>query len=1738
MSKVVKAIIGVALVVVGVVTGNFQLVLMGASMFVQALIKPKGRPRAASAATLQVGEVARQALYGRAATAGSLVDCFNYGGKYGTDWEVLVIALADHKCDALEGFYVNDAYVGFGADGMVAGYNNQLAVYWRPGTEAQSVPSILTTNGPGWTANDNGAGVCYVVVAYKADEADAKNPIWPGGRPKFLWVLRGALCYDSRKDGTVGGSGAHRRDVPATWQWTENPIVCRYSFARGMYACDRVGQPDQLLVGRGLSALEAPPENVFARANLCDEVVDGEARYRVSGVVDATETFIDVEGDFAAACAGTIVQPQGCVEIDPGQARAAVMTITDRDLLVGGKVTRSWFRSISDKEWVNTVVATYVEPSQKWTSHAAPVHRDNADIAADKSPRELLLQLGFVIYVKQAGRIAEIMRRFGRLPITATIPLPPRFAQIEEGDWIIWQSDRYLKGGAYTFRVDAWGSDQGWRHTLTLRQISASVFSDTAPLTDGSVAVQQAAPPPIGQPGPGAWAATYQQNNAQGDFAPAIVVTGAVDDVYASQVRFEYWRSDGVTAPAAVTNWTSAGIAERDTVKREITGIGASSTYYVAISYLLGGQRGDRRILGPVAVGAFPTAASVRDELLLVGADGNLSMVEKQTVKIRYDDENQARQDLDTAAGNFSITTERTGLASAWSNLTVYLATISPAWNNTSTASNITRATWEAKWGDYFDKKAALQKRISEEAAKRAIIGNGVTDINGNPIAVENVANNLALIDWWKEGATIPWGLNSASVANAIYAFPRAGWPAEVTGPMGVQDDCWYCEDSDGDTGGGWNGGQVRPLDPDKTYRFVVPIMHGGNSAGNAYWGCANVCDLNTTTPAANPYLCVLNHTQMVQHRWYLFVGYIHPRNSSGKTHDDAGIWDTVTGQKLTAGFTANNFCFRPDGLQPTYRAYQYYVGGTSYQMFGKPLIECVDGTQSDLRGYFRPGALTYNVAQKLTAIGPATIKIEGTTASKASGSGFDAAVRGERISGPVFASATIRQAVGHTMVSLATGSAQYDRPDAKFYIQYRWDTGAVEIWTGGASPAWTGTITSGLVGEVAVTYDRRGYSATVAGTPVGGFYAAQPDLAHYPVFYIYDGSNAMILGLRYGPATDNLTAAGDIKLTNIGGAPALIFGNTIIATSGGYAETVRGEAIQGPCFAEIDIIADYIYCMVCLDDSPTSTVNTSQRIWVYYNYGLGYLYVSIPGAGGYGNTIGQCAGKLRVAYDGANWRITVGSTEPFTTSAPAGLSLFPKWYTYNTGVSYTGLRAGPFNDARWSVIGPIGKPEDYSTRGNNKNFNGDASAGLNGLYDHATINGGVDLATGSNAIGGDASFRFYKSSVGDYVTRAWRAIAVVPGQKYFVRVKVRGSAATASGLYVRIAQGVAGADPVSLNPHGSSGGIVPLVENAAVSTTVTSYEFSYTVPAGVYWISVGVLNWASGPTNLYVDDVYFGETQLAADVTLQAQIDTSIVADKSVNANYAGALNNAGDLPVLFSPSVLKNSTSIKLADNVTYAIFKPSDGTTGADGGTATVNNTNGSSSKGDVSVSAFSGSSTKVSFILKIYVDGIVKGSYTCTLTKKLGDPPSGGSGGGGNKLAVVQGNQSTTSTSYAAAHSAAAPSLVVASGEKLYVTGILTYSTYSSSTYGTFVNQYSSNGTSWTDFAAGAIAGSTAATGYYTIGGEWIDGVEGSVNLAQSQTVSAGIWFVRTIFKTQISGRDVNLDGSNITYEAKP
>jgi hypothetical protein len=119
----------------------------------------------------------------------------------------------------------------------------------------------------------------------------------------------------------------------------------------------------------------------------------------------------------------------------------------------------------------------------------------------------------------------------------------------------------------------------------------------------------------------------------------------------------------------------------------------------------------------------------------------------------------------------------------------------------------------------------------------------------------------------------------------------------------------------------------------------------------------------------------------------------------------------------------------------------------------------------------------------------------------------------------------------------------------------------------------------------------------------------------------------------------------------------------------------------------------------------------------------------------------------------------------------------------------------------------------------------------------------------------GTSSFKLTKATLATNAQgRASRAIAVTPGQVYRVRVAVKGDTATATGVYVRIHQAAALPSSGAINETNRSGFTV-IQDNGAVTTSFVVKSLTYTVPAGVNAISLGVFSWANGPLNLWFDE-------------------------------------------------------------------------------------------------------------------------------------------------------------------------------------------------------------------------------------------------------------------------------------------
>lgn len=572
------------------------LLQVGLSLAFNALFAPKRESvaaRQASVLEVSLGETAREAIFGTDATGGSLANPWNDGS--GNEYETFVIALADHECDGLAGYFVADKYYAFSANGLQghADFGSSLWIEFRRGALTDTTPSYVTSQAVAageWESEELAdgflRGVCYVVVRYKINET-----AWKGGRPQFRWVVRGLRCYDPRKDSTVtGGSGSHRWGQPSTYEFTDNAAICRANYMWGVwnYASD----PPQLMVGPGKSFEEEPPQYVIADANVCDELVSlkaggSEKRYRVGAVVRADETWIDIEENFAAAMGGQLVERSGAIGVDIGVAKTPEAAFTDDDLIVGKEVR--YQAKLARDEMCNTVVARYPEPAQLYEDTSAPIRRSLEDIAADGQPYEESLQLVFVRSGTQAQRIAEIHRRKKRLQAVAAVTLGPRFMLLEDADWVTWTSNRRFGGDSVNFEIHGVAVDQAGFTSLALKQINSSVFAWN-PATDELDPLNPAYLPPASLADAEledvAVEPTTRTDGAQQ--LPAILVTWTPPtDASIKSVLIQWRRQDS----SLISSNTTADVAGGEYVID--AGLIGLATYEVRVRPLTTPQRGE-----------------------------------------------------------------------------------------------------------------------------------------------------------------------------------------------------------------------------------------------------------------------------------------------------------------------------------------------------------------------------------------------------------------------------------------------------------------------------------------------------------------------------------------------------------------------------------------------------------------------------------------------------------------------------------------------------------------------------------------------------------------------------------------------------------------------------------------------------------------------------------------------------------------------------------------------------------------------------------------------------------------------------------------------------------------------------------------------------------------------------------------------------------------------------------------
>lgn len=448
-----QAVADVAVVVGGFISslGTFGqfLVVTGLNYAVRA-ITGKGASPQLPGVKGQIGTGEKQPLafiVGKTCTAGSLEYANSFGKSGGTTPNAnltYVISLSDLPVTALTGIWVNDEKVTWPSTGTATDYGFPIAEYKKDGkdylwvrfydgTQAEADPWLVEQFGedPERPYLDDmiGVGIAYVIVTARLHEGLFT------GFPRYKFEVEGAKLYDPRKDTSVGGSGSHRFDNPATWEFTLNPKVVTYNVMRG------IAYAGQWLYGlQALPAARLPLASWFAAMNECDVLVDDgnggtEPQYRVGAEIPVSVPPADTIEAMLTACNGRMTEIGGVYKTTVGAAGSAVASITSDDIVISEQQQDDPFPSLDST--INGIAGRYPEPAEAYNTKDAPPLYD-ADLEAADGGRRLMADVDYsmVPYGGQVQRLMKSAKEEARKFRKYNAVLPPAYWSLEPLDVI------------------------------------------------------------------------------------------------------------------------------------------------------------------------------------------------------------------------------------------------------------------------------------------------------------------------------------------------------------------------------------------------------------------------------------------------------------------------------------------------------------------------------------------------------------------------------------------------------------------------------------------------------------------------------------------------------------------------------------------------------------------------------------------------------------------------------------------------------------------------------------------------------------------------------------------------------------------------------------------------------------------------------------------------------------------------------------------------------------------------------------------------------------------------------------------------------------------------------------------------------------------------------------------------------------------------------------------------------
>ena len=562
--------------------------------------------------------------------------------------DIVAVLSGGGPIHSIESFTADKASVSFDGSGNAIGEFNDWMWQKRqlgacPETSALAVTAGVSTRPTGWTSAHKLSGLAAVLWRLRYD---AKGKHFQNGVPQPMWVIKGARCYDPRKDSTYpGGSGSHRWNDESTWEWSDNPYL------NGLTWCIGRKQNGKRAMGLGASIDQIIVSQFVEGAGIAE--ANG---WKISGTIySRPDTKWNNLKLILQAGGGEPVPIGARIGCRINAPRVSLATIRAGDIIGEASLSTTQPR----RTRINTVIPRYRSEAHEWeVVPAAPISVASY-VTEDGDERTREIEYPLVPLANQAAALAryeiENSREFG----PGTFPLKPVWAGYKPGDCLTIDLDDLSNQKVCILEREI--DPTGARVTMTVRSETDAkhAFALGQTTTAPPTASVGAYDPSVAAPAAADWAVAGSGSSGK----VAVRATGAVGNLLADAVIWDvrpYSSGAGVDA-----NWVAAWIDAPSITAKDIVGLETATAYEVSIRYRVRGVIGARRIIGPVTTTTLPLPPGYVSQIIrtsyVIDADPLDGLLQALPTSLTVETHSRVYSDNTVSVTGATITTDDDG---------------------------------------------------------------------------------------------------------------------------------------------------------------------------------------------------------------------------------------------------------------------------------------------------------------------------------------------------------------------------------------------------------------------------------------------------------------------------------------------------------------------------------------------------------------------------------------------------------------------------------------------------------------------------------------------------------------------------------------------------------------------------------------------------------------------------------------------------------------------------------------------------------------------------------------------------------------------------------------------------------------------------------------------------------------------------------------------------------------------